>query len=146
MFRHKTWKVQDIYGCSADRTTAILSETFFVWFRCAREIWLESYGPRHKSVVLWHNIVCVYCKPVIAHIAIWCETIQDNKTHVPSDTKRQTMALLPTMHRFIRTKLASNLHIAMSFQSVVYANIKITNIRCTTVLIYELAAKQPKRT
>ena len=26
-----------------------------------------------------------------------------------------------------------------------YANIKITNIRCTTVLLYEFAAKQQKR-
>ena len=32
--------------------TAVLSETFFVWFRVALEIRLESYDPRHALVVL----------------------------------------------------------------------------------------------
>ena len=59
---HVTWKFQVICGRSAYWTTAILLDTFFVWFRAAWEIWLESYGPRHASFILWHNIVCVYCK------------------------------------------------------------------------------------
>ena len=45
-------------------TTAILSESFLVWFRVAWNIRLESYDPKHASVALWYNIVCVYCKPV----------------------------------------------------------------------------------
>ena len=44
--------------------TALLLETFFAWFRVAIKIRVESYDPRHASVVLRYNIVCVYCKPV----------------------------------------------------------------------------------
>ena len=58
-----TWKVQVVHECSAYRTTAILSE-IFVWFRVAIQIRLESYSPRHTSVVLWYHIVCIYCKPL----------------------------------------------------------------------------------
>ena len=64
VLRHITWKLQVICGRSAYRTTAILSETFFVWFRVALEIWLESYGLRHASAVLWYSIVCIYCNPI----------------------------------------------------------------------------------
>ena len=63
VLRHITWKLQFICGRSAYRTTAILSESFFMWFRVALEIQLESYSSRHASVVLWNNIVCIYCKP-----------------------------------------------------------------------------------
>ena len=53
--------------------------------------------------------------------------------------------LVPTIHHFIRTKLASyTLHVAVCFQSIVYAIIKIT-IRGTTVPLYEFVAKQPKK-
>ena len=58
------WKLHVIYGHSAYWMTALLLETFLEWFRVAWEIWLESYGPRHALVILSHNIVCVYCKPV----------------------------------------------------------------------------------
>ena len=61
---HITWKLQVLYGCSAYQITALLRKTFLVWFRVAREIQLESYGPRHTSVVLWCKIVCVYCQPL----------------------------------------------------------------------------------
>ena len=37
-----TWKLQVICECSAYQMTALLSETFFMWFRAAWEIWLES--------------------------------------------------------------------------------------------------------
>ena len=40
---------------------------------------------------------------------------------------------MPTMHRFIRTSWLAALHVAMSFQLIVYAIIKITR-RGTTVL------------
>ena len=63
-----TWQVQVIYGLSAYRTTVLLSETFVVWFRVALEIGLESYGPRHSLVVLWYNIVCVYCRQAHTYI------------------------------------------------------------------------------
>ena len=63
VLRHITWKLQVICGRSAYRTTAILSEAFFVWFRVALEIRLESYSSRNATV-LWYNIVCVYCEPM----------------------------------------------------------------------------------
>ena len=59
-----TWKLQVIYEHSAYWTTAILSETFFVWFSVSWEIRLESYSNRHTLFVLWYNTVCLYCKPV----------------------------------------------------------------------------------
>ena len=100
-----TWKLQVIYGRSAHRTTALLSETFLVWLRVAWEIQLETNVRRHESVVFWYNIVCLY-KPV--HTSLFGAKLHehDNKTHVPYDSI-ETMALMPTMHRFIRTKLAS---------------------------------------
>ena len=60
VLRHITWKLQVICGHSAYLTTPILLETFFVWFRVALEIQLESYGPRRVSVVLWYDILCAY--------------------------------------------------------------------------------------
>ena len=65
VLRHTTWKRWAICGCSAYRMTATLLDKFFVGFRVALEIRLETYGPRHISVVLWYNTVCVHCKPVL---------------------------------------------------------------------------------
>ena len=62
--RRITWKLLAIYGRSAYRTNAVLSETFFVWFKVTQGIRLESCGPRHTFVVLWYSIMCVYCKSV----------------------------------------------------------------------------------
>ena len=42
---------EKVRECSAFRTTGMLSETFFVWFRVPLDIRLESYGPRRASVV-----------------------------------------------------------------------------------------------
>ena len=69
VLRRITWKLQVILGYSGYQTTAILSETFFVLFRFAIEIQLESYDPRHALVVLWYDIVCMYCKP--AYISLF---------------------------------------------------------------------------
>ena len=79
-----TWKVLVVCGRSAYQTTALLSETFLVLYRVAWEIRLESYDPRHISIVLWYNIV-VHILQACAYIAIWCTTMHDNKTHVPYD-------------------------------------------------------------
>ena len=64
VLRHINLKTQVICGSLAYRTTAILLETFFLWFKVALEIQLESYGPRHTPVIFWCDIVCVYCKSV----------------------------------------------------------------------------------
>ena len=50
---NKPFVSMQLYGHFTYWTTAKLSETFFVWFRVAWEIWLESYGPRQASVILW---------------------------------------------------------------------------------------------
>ena len=62
VFLDTTRKLQVLRGRSAYRTTPILSETFFVLFRFALEIQLESYSLRHASVVV--DIVYLYCRPV----------------------------------------------------------------------------------
>ena len=77
-------KLHITYGCSACWTTALLLEIFLVWFRGAWQIWLESYSPKHTSVILCYNIV-VYILQACTYIAIWCATIHDNKTHTPYD-------------------------------------------------------------
>ena len=103
VLRHITWKLQVISECSAYRTTAILSKTFFVWFIIAIEIWLKSYGPRHESVILWYDIVCMHCKRIYTSLfgtQLRLTTLWLHITH-------QTTALLPTMHHFIRAKLSS---------------------------------------
>ena len=51
--RHITWKLQVI-------STTILSEKFFVCFRLALEIQLESYGSKHEAVVLWYMTLYAY--------------------------------------------------------------------------------------
>ena len=64
VLRRITWKLKVICGSLVYLTTSMLSKTLFVWFRVALEIQLESYGPRHVSVVLWYDVVCVYCKSI----------------------------------------------------------------------------------
>ena len=148
---HITWKLQVVHECSAYQTTVILSEIFFLWFRVALEIRLESYGPRHTSIVLWYHIACVYI--LQAHIYIRYlvrnNTWQQNSHTLWLHTTHQMTALLPTMHCFIRTKLSSyTIHVTVSFQLIVYAILKITTcIRgtCTTIPLYEFAVKQPKK-
>ena len=109
------------------RTTAILLDTFFVWFRVSWEIRLESYGLRHASFALWYDIVWVYCKPV--HTSLF-RTLnnawQQNLRTLWLHTTHQATALLPTRHRFITTKVARTLHVAVFFQLIVYANTKMT--------------------
>ena len=88
VLRHITWKPQVICARSAYRTTAVISQTLFVWFTVALEIRLGSYGSRHASVVLWYNIAWAR-----TYITNWYATTPDNKTHVPYDcilhTKRR---------------------------------------------------------
>ena len=142
-------KLQVIHGCSAYQTTALLFETFFVWFRVASEILLDSYGPRHTSVVLWYKIVCILQARKLAslyiHRYLICNYIHmtTNSCTLWLDTTHQTTVLLPTMHLFIWTKLASytTVQVTVSFQLIVYINIKITK-RYTTILFYVFAAKQ----
>ena len=109
VLRHINWNIQIICGHSAYRTTVILSETLLMWFKGALEIWLESYSPRHASVVLWYNTVHAYTASPYVH-CFWYGTTPDNKTYIPYDCMHiihQTMTLLSTMHWCKGAKLAS---------------------------------------
>ena len=55
-------KVPFVHGSSGYWMTALSPKTFVVWFGVAWEFQLESNSPRHASVILWYNIVSVYCK------------------------------------------------------------------------------------
>ena len=107
-------KLQILCGCSSYRTTAILSETFFVWFRVALEIQLESYGLRHSSVIIWY-VVCVtaYYSP--------------NDCFIANDASFYEQSCLAT------------LHVPVSFPLIIYAIIKIA-ITGTIVPLCEFAA------
>ena len=120
VLRHKTWKLQVICWHSAYQTTSLLLETFFVLFRFALQIQLESYGPRHTSVVLWYTTLCAYTASLRIHCYLICNSASQQNSRPLWAT-----ALLLTMHRFIITKLASY------------------TTRCS--VFYEFAANQPKK-
>ena len=105
---HVTWKLQVIYERSAHQTTALLWVTFLVCCRVAWEIQLESYRPRHTSVVSWYNIVCVYCKCI--HASLFGAQIHmgTKLTYLMTAHYTPNVGLLPARHHFIRTKLASH--------------------------------------
>ena len=101
-------KLQVIYGHCASWTSALLSEIFLVCIRVTWEIWLESSGTRHISVILWYNIVCIVWARTF--VAICCATVYDNQTNVPYDcllhTNRQLYCQQLT-YRFIRALLTN---------------------------------------
>ena len=77
-----TSKVLVIYGHSAYRTTALLSEIDLLWFWAAWEIWLKSYATRHILVVVWYKmVICI----LQVHTYIDYTTTDYNKTHIPYD-------------------------------------------------------------
>ena len=137
VLRHIIWKLQVIYGRSVYQVIVILSEAFFVWFRFAWEIWLESYGSTQASVILWCNIVWVYCKP--AHKSLHgvqlhvCLCMKQNSHTLWLHYTHQTTALPLMMHRFIRRKLTCYTTCSSVVQLIVYANIQITKRYSTTV-------------
>ena len=124
--RHLTGKLQFIFGCSAYRTKVVLLDTFFVWFRVAWKVRLESYCPRHASVVLCYNIVCIYFNPIHTSLFRTQLCLATNSHTLWLHTTHQTTALLQTKHRFITTKLATYTTSCHFFQLIVYTNVKIT--------------------
>ena len=93
-------KTMVIYGHSTYQTTALLSETFLLWFTIElheRSIWRAVASDTHHG----HSLIqhSVYTMQPCTYIAIWCTTTHDNKTHIAYNcTTSKTMALLPTMH------------------------------------------------
>ena len=107
---------------------ALLLATFLVWFRVAWEIQLESYDPRYACVFLWYNIfkcTCLYGKPV--HTSL-------SRTQLHMTTKLFMTSYCTPNERFTfndvslyKDKLASyTIHFSVSFQLIVYSNVKIT--------------------
>ena len=136
---HLTLKIHVQVVCerSAYWTTALLSDTFLIWFRVAWDIQLVNYSSRQALQSFSDRTLSrTHCKPidthVYLHITIWCTTTNDNKTHIAYEcTTYQTMALLPTMHNCM-TKLAGySIHVAVCFQlhsgcyKYMYTSIKI---------------------
>ena len=84
-----------------------LCNLYLVWFRFAWEIWRARYVSKHTLRSFSDATFCVYTAILCIHmyISIWCATAHDNKTDIAYDcTSQKIMALLPMMHRFIRTK------------------------------------------
>ena len=97
VLRHKTWKFEVICGHSAHWTTPILSETFFVVFRFALEIQLESYIVQPETCIgssLIRHCVHILQAHTCIYISIWKVTTPDNKTHIPCE------CILHTKRRF----------------------------------------------
>ena len=118
--------------------TALLSKTFLVWFTLAREIQLESYGPRYASVGVHVLQVCIY-------ITIWYATTLTTKlTYLMTAYYTSSDGFTAYDESFFKTKLASYTTHCRLFQLIIYAFIKMT-IRGTTLLLYEFGAKQPKK-
>ena len=88
-----------------------------VW-SCMRDMTKKLWPQTH----IGHSLIKSWCvctaSSYIHRYCMWCATRHDNKTHVVYDCATdQTAALLPTMHHFMRTNLASySIHIAISFQ------------------------------
>ena len=144
---HICWKQQviHVYGCSAYQTTALLSKTFLVWFWVAWEIWLKSYGPRHMSVVLWHNILCLYCKPIHICTSLFgaqLRMIMKLTYIVPYDCILNTKwRLYLQWHIVLKEQIwLATLHVVVSFESILYANIKITKYHHTSLWVWCQAA------
>ena len=69
--------------------TALLLETFLVWFTVAREFnWRATAPDMHWTFS--DTKLCVHTARPYIYITIWCTTMHDNKTHIPYDS------ILPT--------------------------------------------------
>ena len=142
ILRHITWKLNSGHTWNVQHIIRLLYiiRDIFVWFRVALDIRLESYGRRHASVVLWYDIVCVHSSPYIHRYLLRNYAWRQNSRTLWLHTTDQTTTLLPTMHLFITTKLAST----TTRKLVADAVVKIT-MRRTTVPLYEFVVKQPKK-
>ena len=120
----KTWKLPVTRTFFISNDCSTFGDISCVVWSCMRDPTGEL-RPRQTSVVLWYNIVSACTASRYVYIAIWCATTHDNETHLPYDCMLHTKRRLnyhATMHRFVRTKLASYTNVAVSFQLFVYAN------------------------
>ena len=79
----------------------------------------ESSTELQLQTCVSHSLIehCVRTQQVHTYIAIWYATTHDNKTQIAYDcTTHQTTPLLPTMHHFASTNLATySIQVAVSF-------------------------------
>ena len=90
---------------SISKDCYIIGDIFRVFQSCSR----NSTGELRPETRMGRFLI-PHCVQARICIAIWYVTTLDNKTHAPYNCincTHQTPALLPTMDRFIRTKLAS---------------------------------------
>ena len=117
-----TWKLQVISRCSACRMSALLSNTFLVWFSVVRDNWRATALDTHRPFS--GTNLCVDCKPIYTLVfgAQPCMTIE---THVPYDCISHTERRLYCQQCIVSLKQSwlATLHVAVSFQLIVYANI-----------------------
>ena len=107
-----TWNVWVVYRHSTYMywTTGVLPETFLAWFRVAWEIRLTTDCSRHTSQSFFDTTLCMYSIQYILQCCTYMKFLMviyalHQNSHVACYyTTHQTMALLPTMHHFIRTK------------------------------------------
>ena len=104
---HSLFPINHLCVLTCITTTTLLLDTFLVWFRFAWEIWLKSYDPRHASVVLWYNILCIYCKPLNAVLFGVQLRMTTKVTYLMTAYYKPNDDLLTTMYSFTRAKLAS---------------------------------------
>ena len=135
-----TWKLQVIYGCSAYRMTALLSMTFLVWFRVAR----DSTGELRAPDMDWSfsdTKLCAYDASPCIHCYLVCNYAWQQNSHTLwLHTTHQMTALLPTMHRFIGAYLASYTTCCSVF--IWSCTLILKLLWGTTVLLDEFADKQ----
>ena len=122
-YKHNV-KLQVVYVCSTYWTTALLLETFLVWFRVAWVIWLESYGPR-CTLRSFFDTTCAYYKPVLTSL-FGTTTRQQNSCslwvyYTPNDNFTANNALFyksKVIHHDVQAAAVHSiyLHNAVSFQ------------------------------
>ena len=144
--------LQVICGRSAYRTTSIISKTFFVWFRVALKIRLESYGSSYASVVLWYYHatlhVCIYCKTIYTALI-------GTQLRLTTKVTGLTIGYYTTNNGLTANDASLNFQCWLATLYVAVCRYVYTNFSryvvlilagtCTTVPLYEFAAKQPKK-
>ena len=95
---------------------------------------------RWALVILWHNIVCTYCKPI--YTSLFGGQLRDNKTHVPYNrilhTKRRLYCLWCII--LYEQSWLATLPVECLFNWSLMLILKL--LRGTGILLYEFAAKQ----
>ena len=88
-----------------------------MWFIVALEIRLESYGPRHASVILCYHIVCLYGKLAYTSVFGTQQCLTTKLMHLMSAYYTPNDGFTANDASFYKNKIV--LHKAVSFQLIV---------------------------